>query len=67
MIEKKYSDSDLFFYIQVIVRLLKQEPDEDFMDTILEKYADANIDYLTEYNENALFKVSDLKNYFIKL
>ena len=54
--EKKYSDSDLFFYIQVIVRLLKKEPDTKLIDEILKN--GANINYLTEYNENVLFKVS---------
>ena len=52
--EKKYSD--LFFYIQVIVRLLKQEPDTKLIDEILKN--GANINYSTEYNENVLFKVS---------
>ena len=52
--EKKYSD--LFFYIQVIVRLLKKEPDTKLIDEILKN--GANINYLTEYNENVLFKVS---------
>ena len=54
--EKKYSNSDLFFYIQVIVRLLKKEPDTRLIDEILKN--GAGINYKTEYNENVLFKVS---------
>ena len=46
---------DLFYYIQVILKFLKFEYDEEIMKYILQKGADVN--YLSEYNENALFKV----------
>ncbi len=50
-----FSKSDLFFYVQVIVKIFKIEPDTKLMDTILSNGAEIN--YLSEYKENVLFKV----------
>ena len=46
---------DLFYYIQVILKFLKFEYDENIMNYILKNGAD--VQYLNEYNENALYKV----------
>jgi hypothetical protein len=50
-----FSKSDLFYYVQVIVKIFKIEPDIKLMDTILSYGAEIN--YLNEYKENVLFKV----------
>jgi hypothetical protein len=50
-----FAEYDLFYYIQVIIKLLKMKPDYKFMDEILMQ--GANINYLNEDGENALFKV----------
>jgi hypothetical protein len=53
--EEKFAAFDLIYYIQVILKVLKFEPDIGLMEKILKN--GANINYLSEYKENALFKV----------
>ena len=54
-IDKKFAEFDLFFYVQVICKFLQISPEEDIMLKMISN--GAKINYLSEYNENALFKV----------
>ena len=53
--KETFEKFDLFYYVQVILKFLRFEYDDEIMKYILQKGADVN--YLSEYNENALFKV----------
>ena len=54
-IDKKFAEFDLFFYVQEICKFLQISPEEDIMLKMISN--GAKINYLSEYNENALFKV----------
>ena len=53
--KETFEKFDSFYYIQVILKFLKFEYDENIMNYILKNGADVH--YLNEYNENALYKV----------
>ena len=65
--KKTFAEYDLFYYIQVIVKLLKKEPDYKLIDKILTR--GAKINYLNEDGENALYKViyTEPRKYIIKI
>ena len=54
-IEETFADFDLFYYVQVICKFLKISPDYEIISKMITNGADIN--YLSEYNENALYKV----------